>query len=283
VTRGEILGALIPPIVLIVAVLGSILGGIATPTEAASVGAAGATLLAARRLSPAWWPSILALASVLGLVTLASLFDLRLGRAAATLPERIAIGGAVLATAGLGLALGHALWLTLRAGVLAGVARSTMTITAMIFAMLIGATLFALVFRGLGGDDMVHAALSGLPGGAGGAIAVVMAVIFALGFFLDFVEIAIIVIPIVGPIILQMDVDPIWFGVLIAVNLQTSFLTPPFGFSLFYLRGVAPREVRTAHIYRGVAPFVGLQLLGLGLTALHPPLATWLPRVLFGR
>jgi TRAP-type mannitol/chloroaromatic compound transport system permease large subunit len=163
------------------------------------------------------------------------------------------------------------------------VARSTTTITAMIFAMLIGATLFALVFRGLGGDDMVHAALSSLPGGAAGAIAVVMAAIFGLGFFLDFVEIAIIVIPIVGPIILQMDVDPIWFGVLIAVNLQTSFLTPPFGFSLFYLRGVAPREVRTGQIYRGVAPFVGLQLAALALTALHPPLATWLPRVLFGR
>jgi TRAP-type mannitol/chloroaromatic compound transport system permease large subunit len=117
----------------------------------------------------------------------------------------------------------------------------------------------------------------------GGALAAVMAVIFALGFFLDFVEIAIIAIPIVGPIIPQMDVDPIWFGVLIAVNLQTSFLTPPFGFSLFYLRGVAPREVRTAHIYRGVAPFVGLQLLGLGLTAVYPPLATWLPRIVFGR
>jgi tripartite ATP-independent transporter DctM subunit len=283
VTRGEILGALIPPIVLIVSVLGSILGGIATPTEAASVGAAGATLLAARRLSPAWWPSILAFASVVGLVTLASLFDLRLGRAAATLAERVAIGGAALCTAGLAVALAHALWLTLRSGVLAGVARSTMTITAMIFAMLIGATLFALVFRGLGGDDMVHAALSGLPGGTAGALAAVMAVIFTLGFFLDFVEIAIIVIPIVGPIILQMDVDPVWFGVLIAVNLQTSFLTPPFGFALFYLRGVAPREVRTMHIYRGVAPFVGLQLLGLAITAFHPPLATWLPRVLFGR
>jgi TRAP-type mannitol/chloroaromatic compound transport system permease large subunit len=117
----------------------------------------------------------------------------------------------------------------------------------------------------------------------GGALAAVMAVVFALGLFLDFVGIAIIAIPIVGPIILQMDVDPIWFGVLIAVNLQTSFLTPPFGFSLSYLRGVAPREVRTAHIYCGVAPSVGLPLLGLGLTAVYPPLATWLPRIVFGR
>ncbi len=157
-----------------------------------------------------------------------------------------------------------------------------MTITAMIFAMLIGATLFALVFRGLGGDDMVHAALSAIPGGAAGAITAVMVVIFLLGFFLDFVEICIIVIPIVGPIILAMGVDPIWFGVLIAVNLQTSFLTPPFGFSLFYLRGVAPESVRTADIYRGVVPFVAIQLLGLGLTAAFPGLATALPKALFG-
>jgi TRAP-type mannitol/chloroaromatic compound transport system permease large subunit len=129
---------------------------------------------------------------------------------------------------------------------------------------------------------MVHAALSAIPGGAAGAITAVMVVIFALGFFLDFVEICIIVIPIVGPIILAMGVDPIWFGVMIAVNLQTSFLTPPFGFSLFYLRGVAPEGVRTADIYRGVAPFVAIQLLGLGLTAAFPALATALPKALFG-
>jgi tripartite ATP-independent transporter DctM subunit len=283
VTRREVFGALLPPIVLIVSVLGSILGGIATPTEAASVGAAGATLLAARRLSPAWWPQLLALVAVIGLVTLASIFDLRLGRANSTGAERAAIAAAALCAAFLVIALAHALWHALRAGVLGGVARTTMTITAMIFAMLIGATLFALVFRGLGGDEMVHAALSSLPGGAAGGLAAVMVVIFALGFFLDFVEIAIIVIPIIGPIILQMDVDPIWFGVLIAMNLQTSFLTPPFGFSLFYLRGVASREVRTGHIYRGIAPFVALQLVGLALIAAFPPLATWLPRALFGR
>jgi TRAP-type mannitol/chloroaromatic compound transport system permease large subunit len=282
VSRAEILNALLPPIILVIAVLGSILGGIATPTEAASVGAVGATLLAARRASPARWPAPLALASVLGLVLLASLFDLRLGRAAAPLADRIAIGGAALCTAGLSLAVLHALIVTFRGGVLAGVCRATMTITAMIFAMLIGATLFALVFRGLGGDDMVHAALSAIPGGAVGAITAVMVVIFALGFFLDFVEICIIVIPIVGPIILQMGVDPIWFGVLVAVNLQTSFLTPPFGFSLFYLRGVAPEGVRTTDIYRGIVPFVAIQLLGLGLTAAFPALATALPKALFG-
>jgi len=283
VERRALLAALAPPIVLIVSVLGSILGGIATPTEAAAVGAAGATLLAARRLSPARWPARLAAASALALVGLASSFDLRLGRAAPSGAEQAAIALAMAAALGLAIALSHALWFGLRAGVLAAVARSTLTITAMIFAMLIGATLFALVFRGLGGDDMVHAALAGLPGGVAGVLAAVMAVIFLLGFFLDFVEIAIIVIPLVGPIILQMDVDPVWFGVLIAVNLQTSFLTPPFGFALFYLRGVAPASVRTADIYRGIVPFVLLQLTGLLLTALHPPLATWLPRLLFGR
>jgi tripartite ATP-independent transporter DctM subunit len=281
VGRSEVLGALVPPIVLVVAVLGSILGGVATPTEAASVGAVGASLLAARRVSGAGWPAALALASIIGLVVLAGLFDLRLGRAAPPLSDQAAIAAAALCSSGLAVAVGHALAVTFRAGVLAGVCRATATITAMIFAMLIGATLFALVFRGLGGDDMVHAALSAIPGGAAGAITAVMVVIFGLGFFLDFVEICIIVIPIVGPIILQMDVDPVWFGVLVAVNLQTSFLTPPFGFSLFYLRGVAPEGVRTLDIYRGVAPFVAIQLLGLAITAAFPPLATALPNALF--
>ena len=281
VSRGEILGALVPPIVLVVAVLGSILGGVATPTEAASVGAVGATLLAARRLAGAVWPASLSLASVLGLVVLASLFDLRLGRSAPPLADQAAIAAAALCSAGLAVAIGHALAVTARAGVLAGVCRSTATITAMIFAMLIGATLFALVFRGLGGDDMVHAALSAIPGGAAGAIAAVMAVIFALGFFLDFVEITIIVIPIVGPVLLAMGMDPIWLGVLIAINLQTSFLTPPFGFALFYLAGVAPKEVGARDLYRGIVPFVALQLLALAIVATFPGLATWLPRALF--
>jgi TRAP-type mannitol/chloroaromatic compound transport system permease large subunit len=176
------------------------------------------------------------------------------------------------------LAAFHAIW---RRGVLHGVMRATTSITAMIFATLIGATLFALVFRGLGGDDMVHEFLKMLPGGKYGALLVIMGVIFLMGFFLDFVEITIIVIPIVGPIILAMGVDPVWFGVMIAVNLQTSFLTPPFGFSLFYLRGVAPPSVSTMHIYRGIVPFVILQLLGLAAVMAFPPLATWLPDLLF--
>jgi TRAP-type mannitol/chloroaromatic compound transport system permease large subunit len=168
-----------------------------------------------------------------------------------------------------------------RRGVLDGVMRATTSITAMIFATLIGATLFALVFRGLGGDDMVHEFLKLLPGGKYGALLAIMGVIFLMGFFLDFVEITIIVIPIVGPIILAMGVDPVWFGVMIAVNLQTSFLTPPFGFSLFYLRGVAPPSVGTLDIYRGIVPFVVLQLLGLAAVMAFPALATWLPEQLF--
>jgi TRAP-type mannitol/chloroaromatic compound transport system permease large subunit len=158
-----------------------------------------------------------------------------------------------------------------------------MTITAMIFATLIGATLFSLVFRGLGGEEMIRHFLEALPGGKYGALAVVMLVVFILGFPLDFVEIVIIVVPIVGPILLAMDIDPIWLGVLFAMNLQTSFLTPPLGPTLFYLQGVVPPSVKTSDIYRGVTPFVILQVVGLALVVAFPALATWLPGVLFGK
>ena len=152
----------------------------------------------------------------------------------------------------------------------------------MVFVILIGAALFSLVFRGLGGDDMVHEFLTGMPGGTFGAIAMVMLVIFVLGFFLDFIEITFVVVPIVAPVILQLDVNPVWLGVMIAMNLQTSFLTPPFGFALFYLRGVAPPEVTTGMIYRGVIPFVLIQLTGLALLSIFPSIVTWLPEVIFG-
>jgi TRAP-type mannitol/chloroaromatic compound transport system permease large subunit len=148
--------------------------------------------------------------------------------------------------------------------------------------IVIGAQLFSLVFRGFGGDETVHEFLTGLPGGALGAMIVVMAVMFVMGFFLEFIEITFVVVPIVGPVLLQLGLDPIWLGVMIAVNLQTSFLTPPFGFALFYLRGVAPPEVSTMQIYRGVVPFVAIQLFMLVLLALAPGMATWLPRVIFG-
>ena len=216
----KVLGALVPPALLITAVLGSILAGLATPTESAAVGAVGATVLAVARRR----------------------FGLE---------------------------------------VLRHVMRSTTKISSMVFVILLGASVFSLVFRGLGGEEIVHDVLSGLPGGALGAMIVVMALMFVLGFFLDFIEIVFVVVPIVGPVLLQMGLDPIWLGVMIAVNLQTSFLTPPFGFALFYLRGVAPPEVKTTDIYLGIAPFVVIQLVGLAVVASFPPLATWLPSVIF--
>jgi len=168
-----------------------------------------------------------------------------------------------------------------RSGVLDAVMRSTAQISAMVFVILIGASLFALVFRELGGDHTVRQALEAVPGGVFGALAVVMLVMFLLGFFLDFIEITFVVVPIVAPVLLMMGVDPVWLGVMMALNLQTSFLTPPFGFALFYLRGVAPPSVSTAAIYRGAAPFVIIQLLMIATVAALPWLATALPGLLY--
>ncbi len=213
--------AMLPPLVLIVVVLGSILAGYATPTESAALGAFGALIL--------------------GLIKRA----LTLERLQAAM-------------------------------------RDTLTTTSMIFMIFIGAAFFSLVFRGLGGDDVVRDWLHHLPGGATTALLVVLALLFVLGFFLDFIEITYVVIPVVGPILLMMGMDPVWLGVMIAMVLQTSFLTPPFGFALFYLRGVAPKEVKTEHIYAGAIPFIGLQLLMLVILWLWPELVTWLPKVLYG-
>lgn len=212
----QILHALLPPLLLIFAVLGSILTGKATPTEAAGVGAMGALLLAVTRRELNY--------------------------------ER-----------------------------LQEIMRSTLKISSMVFMILIGASIFSLVFRGYGGDDAVRGVLDSLPGGVIGAVLVVMLVMFLLGFVLDFIEITFVVVPIVGPVLLAMGLDPVWLGIMIAINLQTSFLTPPFGFALFYLRGVAPESIPTGAIYRGVIPFIIIQLLVLGLLALWPELATWLP------
>ncbi|MDO9023084.1 TRAP transporter large permease subunit, partial [Zwartia sp.] len=158
---------------------------------------------------------------------------------------------------------------------------STATITSMIFIILFGASVFSIVFRQMGGDNLVHEFLSGLPGGAIGAMIVVMLIMFVLGFILDTFEIIFIVIPITAPILLMLGLDPIWLGVMVGVNLQTSFLTPPFGFSLFYLRGVAPNSVSTGMIYKGVIPFVGLQVLAIAVLFVFPELVTWLPKVLY--
>jgi tripartite ATP-independent transporter DctM subunit len=217
---GRVLGALAPPLLLILAVLGSILAGIATPTESASVGAVGAMLLAGVKLR----------------------FDRR---------------------------------------ILHEVMRTTLSITSMVFVILLGASVFSLVFRGLGGENLVHDALASMPGGVFTAVLAVMLVIFVLGFFLDTFEIIFIVVPIAAPALIKLGVDPVWLGVMIGVNLQTSFLTPPFGFALFYLRGVAGKLLRTAEIYRGVVPFVVLQVIGLAVVWAAPGLATRLPEQLF--
>ena len=160
--------------------------------------------------------------------------------------------------------------------------QSTVRVSSMVFLILIGASVFSLVFRGYGGDELVQNFLMNMPGGAVGAVITVMVLMFLLGFVLDFIEITFVVVPIVGPILLAMGIDPVWLGVMIAINLQTSFLTPPFGFALFYLRGVAPESVETSAIYRGVIPFVLIQLVALAILSMFPGLATWLPKVVYG-
>jgi len=302
--RRAVLRSLLPPVVLIVSVLGSILAGIATPTEAASVGAVGATLLGAYRLGeipvrrgvvsaicridPRGRSILGAGLAIVAMLVVTAFFDLRLQRAEIPPADMAAIVVcillALLASAGLVLSFAR----VLATGILTTVMRSTLEVASMVFVILIGAALFSLTFRGLGGDRLVESFLTDLPGGTVGAIVVVMLAIFLLGFFLDFLEIIFIVVPIVGPVLLQMEfapgqpVDPVWLGIMIALNLQTSFLTPPFGFALFYLRGVAPPEVTTMQIYRGVVPFVTMQLFMLVILWFAPGLATWLPEAIFG-
>ncbi|MCW5770178.1 MAG: TRAP transporter large permease subunit [Rhodospirillaceae bacterium] len=283
----RLLVAVAAPLLLILAVLGSILAGIATPTEAAAIGACGAIFLAALRLSGARGRAGLAYwvagPAVVGMIVISQSLDLRLGRHDVSALDRAGFYAAAALSIAFLLAFAASLVRTLRAGVLREVVTTTGQITGMVFAILIGATLFTLVFRGFGGDDLVHEGLTALPGGVVGAMAMVMLVMFVLGFFLDVLEIMFVVIPVVAPTLLVMGLDPIWLGVMMAVNLQTSFLTPPFGFALFYLRGVAPPEIRTVDIYRGAIPFVIMQLSMLAILALFPGLATWLPYTLFGK
>ena len=279
----SLLGALVPPILLIVAVLGSILAGIATPTESAAVGAVGATMLAGLRVSSgSAWPIHAAGLSLVGLLVLTRQFDLRVARDVTDPANQLAIFVAFALTAILIFGIAVALWRAHAARLLGSVVRSTMEISSVVFVIVIGAQLFSLVFVGLHGDEMVHAILAELPGGVVGAVVIVMLVMFVMGFFLDFIEITLIVVPLVAPVLLSMGLDPVWLGVLIAMNLQTSFLTPPFGFALFYLRGVAPKSVRTMDIYRGIVPFVIIQLVALMLLGLFPVIATWLPARIFG-
>ena len=276
-----------PPLLLIIAVLGSILAGIATPTEAASVGAIGALFIAGARMAPkgsllAGRPAIwVAAASIIGLMLLTAFLDLRLGRENIPVVESAGIALAFLLFALTPWGIIASLVQLRRERTLAPILDQTARVTTMVFTILIGAALFSLVFRGLGGDDTVHRALEATPGGVVGAVITVMLVMFILGFFLDFIEITLVVVPLVGPPLLAMGLDPVWLGVMMAINLQTSFLTPPFGFALFYLRGVAPPEVRTAQIYSGAIPFIFIQMLALALLAAFPQLATWLPGVLY--
>ena len=277
-----LLQALLPPILLIIAVLGSILGGIATPTEAAAVGALGTILLAGDRLSEQGRLIKFGALSLFLLVLLTGMMDLRIARDEISITDYLGIAAALGLCGVLIASVALSLYRAWQQDVLRNVVRSTTYTTSMVFTILIGAALFSLVFRGLGGDETIQALLEDLPGGKWTAIALVMLIMFLLGFFLDFIEIIFVVVPIVGPILLAMDVDPVWLGVMMALNLQTSFLTPPFGFALFYLRGVAPESIKTAQIYKGAIPFVIIQLVMLGILAAFPQLATWLPEQVFG-
>lgn len=278
----SLLKVLAPPLLLIIAVLGSILSGFAAPTEAAAVGAVGALLLASYRLSPATGRTmIMSAISLLGVFLLATLFDLRVGRSEVSTTDTAATIFAIFLCGILLWGVVVALRQCFREKILQASAQSTTQISAMVFTILIGASLFSLVFRGLGGDLTVEAVFEAMPGGAFGALVLVMLVMFILGFFLDFIEIVFVVVPLVAPVLLQMDIDPIWLGVMMAINLQTSFLTPPFGFALFYLRGVAPDSVRTLAIYKGAIPFVLIQLVALAVLAFWPNIATWLPHLIY--
>ena len=160
-------------------------------------------------------------------------------------------------------------------------ALGTVKLSSFVFVILIGASMFSLVFRGFGGDEMIEHFLGSLPGGMYTGLLIVMVAIFLLGFFLDYIEIIFVIVPLVGPILIANGADPLWLGILISLNLQTSFLTPPFGFSLFFLRGVAPKEIQTKNIYKGVVPFIGIQVLAIMVVGFFPSIATWLPNLMF--
>ena len=265
VSIGRIVEILLAPALLILAVLGSILGGIATPTEAAAVGAVGATLLSAYKLGERGARSVaFAGLAIVALLALRMISDPRLGRSSSTLHEQLEIGVAMILIAVTIFGTIVAVVSVWRSDVLRAVMAATTQITCMIYLILIGATLFSLVFRGLGGDGWWQRGLGELPGGVAGAIIVVMIAMFLLGFVMDAFEIVFVVVPIVAPALLMMEgVNPVWLGVLMAMNLQISYMHPPLGPTLFYLRGVAPPEITTRHIYVGDLPFVAIQLLAL--------------------
>jgi len=280
----NVLLALVPPLTLIFAVLGSIVLGIATVNQAGAIGAVGAMVMAGYRLSTgkrgAFYPAILALATTVIILVVLNMFDLNVKNIKS---QRDAIGIFIAAVAVTGLLIAI-IWSAIRAyrtdDILNGVMIDTAKTTSMVFIILIGAAMLTSAFRGFGGEELVKHFLTGLPGGFWSQFIVVMAVIFLLGFFLDFIEIAVVVVPIVAPILLMdpsANITAVWLGVMIGLNIQTSFLTPPFGFALFYLRGVAPPEVKTTQIYRGAAVFITLQLVGLAVAGYWPSLVNYLP------
>ena len=277
--------ALTPPLTLIFVVLGSIIMGIATVNQAGAIGAAGAMIMAGYRLrdghSRAYWPAILAILSVATIIAITQVHPLNV-KHIVTGADVFWMTTAAVAVAVFLLALGWSGWRTLRIeNTLQGVMMETAKTTSLVFIILIGAAMLTASFRSFGGEDLVREFLTGLPGGFWGQFTIVMAVIFLLGFFLDFIEISVVVVPIVAPILLAdpgANVTAVWLGVMIGLNIQTSFLTPPFGFALFYLRGVAPAIVRTVSIYRGVIAFICLQLLVIAIVAYTPRLVNYLPQ-----
>ena len=277
----ETLAAILPAILLILAVLGAILSGVASPTEAASVGGLGAILMAAIKTSRKRRFLLLGTTCLILLAIGAGLYPVRLQRSDLSTTDYVMGGGYMLLTVTGAIAILMAVRSLIARHTLQPALNATLTMTSMIFATILAAGIFSLVFIGLGGEERVHGILTNLPGGPTGALLFCMLFIFVLGFFLDFVEITVIVLPLVLPALILMGHDPVWLSVLIAINLQTSFLTPPFGFSLFYLRGVAPKELSTGQIYAGVAPFIALQILAVTVIWFLPEIATLLPKLLF--
>ena len=276
--------SLVPPLSLIFIVLGSIILGIATVNQAGAIGAVGATIMGGYRLHTgkkhAYTPSIIAVLSLVAIYFLIKNFDLRVKDIAST-NDVIGITLASIAVVTLTISVLWSFYRTFKIDeTLKGVAIETCVTTSMVFIILVGAAMLTAAFRGFGGEELVTEFLTSLPGGFWTQFIVVMAVIFVLGFFLDFIEIAVVVVPIIAPILLAQtdaNVTAVWLGVMIGVNMQTSFLTPPFGFSLFYLRGVAPKTVSTVQIWKGAIAFIVLQLVGLGIVGYYPPLVNYLP------
>ena len=280
----RVLIVLVPPLTLIFAVLGSILTGIATVNQAGAIGATGAMIMAGYRLhqgrKDAFYPAVLAVLSIVGILVLLSFYTINVKNVASADD----VTALILASIAVFFLLTSLVWSGWRVykteDTLRYVMVETAKTTSLVFIILIGAAMLTAAFRAFGGEDLVREFLFGLPGGFLAKFALVMAVIFILGFFLDFIEIAVVVVPIIAPILLadpSANVTAVWLGVMIGVNIQTSFLTPPFGFALFYLRGVAPASVKTISMYKGVVPFITLQLIALGIVGLYPSLVNFLP------